>query len=106
MISNDGTVRLTDFGLSILLRTRSSSKARDFPDGGTAQWMSPELVLSSNYLADHATDIDIEAPASAGEDAYYMSLIAPPVDIYAFGCVCVEVRYCRIFGSLLSEYSG
>lgn len=74
LIDSQHNVRLTDFGVSVFMRTRTSSVALAIPKGGTYRWMSPEHFASM--------DEDVVEP----EDA-----LATAMDIYSFACTCIEV---------------
>ncbi|KAJ3558151.1 hypothetical protein NM688_g1090 [Phlebia brevispora] len=79
MIDEGQAVRLTDFGLSILVKTRVTTLANTYPYGGTPQWMAPELHRAVNSSNDFESyDLVPDGPPSA-------------VDIYAFGITCVEL---------------
>lgn len=67
LIRNDGTVILADFGL-IVISDVGTSQTRHGRVGAAA-WRAPELLEDENPIR----------PTNAAA-------------IYAFGCVCVEVR--------------
>lgn len=67
-LHKDGTIRLADFGIAVIEHV-GSSYTRSQP-GGAAGWKAPELL--------DAEDDALVRPSAA-------------TDIYAFGCVCVEV---------------
>lgn len=72
LIKRDGTSCLADFGLSTILSTETFSFSSPTSTGGTARWMSPELLNPS------------EGSESPGKSVHS--------DRYAFGMVIYEVR--------------
>lgn len=66
-VQNNGSVALADFGLTVIADVGSSLTRTGRI--GAAGWRAPELL-----------DIDPVRPTEKS-------------DVYAFGCVCVEVRY-------------
>jgi serine/threonine protein kinase len=54
LLDSQGRVKITDFGLSFMLRNRKKVKGEDLP-GGTLQYMSPEQLL--NEPVDLRSDI-------------------------------------------------
>lgn len=71
--------KLTDFGLSTLHGAGVSTVGSR--SGGTTRFMAPELIL--------------------GEDVQ----ISFGADMYAFACVCIEVRPDGLFGLILKTKS-
>ncbi|THU85550.1 kinase-like protein, partial [Dendrothele bispora CBS 962.96] len=70
LINDEWQACLTDFGLTVFNdATASSSTSRR---GGSVRWMAPELHI----------------PESFGMSS---SRLTPETDVYAFGCVCLEV---------------
>ncbi|KAJ7728407.1 kinase-like domain-containing protein [Mycena maculata] len=67
LIDSDWTVRLSDFGLSLF----SDLSGRPTKESGSAPWMAPELINPEQF----------DRPF----------LRTPESDVYAFGCVCVEL---------------
>ncbi|KAJ6587629.1 kinase-like domain-containing protein, partial [Mycena vulgaris] len=69
LVDDNGHACLTDFGLAVL----SDATTTQTPDGaGSVQWMAPELF--------NPTAFGLQNPART-----------PASDIYAFGCVCLEL---------------
>ncbi|KAJ7145906.1 kinase-like domain-containing protein [Mycena epipterygia] len=67
LITTDWTVRLIDFGLS---RSFDASR-RTSKEGGSLRWMAPELIDPEEFGLQFRP--------------------TPATDVYAFGCVCVEL---------------
>lgn len=63
--------KLTDFGLSILHGAGTTTMGTHSGHWGTVRFMAPELFTQEGVTATFASDV------------------------YAFGCVCIEVRYCQ-----------
>lgn len=83
LINKDWSACLADFGLSIFSdATRSMTTNR----GGSLYWMAPELLDPDRFGLQFA-----RTPAS---------------DVYAFGCVCLEVCVCVCFRIACSEISS
>ncbi|KAK7677085.1 hypothetical protein QCA50_019983 [Cerrena zonata] len=66
LINDQGHVQITDFGLSTI--TDATTVTSGSHNGGTLQWMSPELLDGG----------EIRRPTR-------------PCDVYSFGCFCVEL---------------
>jgi serine/threonine protein kinase len=69
LISEAWTACLADFGLSALADTTST--LRSTKRSGSIYWMAPELIDPDRFRCKF--------------------LRTPATDVYAFGCVCVEV---------------
>ncbi|KAJ6476179.1 kinase-like domain-containing protein, partial [Mycena sanguinolenta] len=67
LINDDWSACLADFGLSSFSDSNSSTSAR----GGSLYWMAPELLDPDRFG--------------------YNFTRTPATDVYAFGCVCLEV---------------
>ena len=67
-LDDDGTTRLADFGIAVIEHVGSSYTRPQ--QGGAAGWKAPELL-------------------DAEDDTFVRP--TPATDVYAFGCVCVEV---------------
>ncbi|KAJ7145894.1 kinase-like domain-containing protein [Mycena epipterygia] len=81
LINEDWSACLTDFGLSVF--SNASSSMRTSTRAGSLYWMAPELIDPDRFGFKFA-----RTPAS---------------DVYAFGCVCIEVYTGRPPFSELSE---
>ncbi|KAF7370865.1 Kinase-like protein [Mycena sanguinolenta] len=68
LIKEDWTACLADFGLSILSDTTSTASTNR---GGSTYWMAPELLDPDRFGIPFAR--------------------TPATDVYAFGCVCLEL---------------
>ncbi|TFK48858.1 hypothetical protein OE88DRAFT_1737617 [Heliocybe sulcata] len=69
LIDDEGHVRLADFGLSVLAEATKGAYSESTGAGST-RWLAPELI---------------DDPS---RDSYRRT---PETDVYAFGCVCLEV---------------
>ncbi len=85
LIDKSLNVRLADFGLSVLVKSATSTMANPLPDGGTTRFMAPELFLHMSHLNPSESVVNLFSAE--------LSHLAPAVDIYAFACLCIEVRF-------------
>ncbi len=93
LINEECGVQLSDFGLSDLVKTRTASVSRVFPEGVTSRWMAPELLqYDFVFPVESSSDLDQSGEARPTFAA----------DVYAFACVCVEV--CRQFRRLHNSF--
>ncbi|KAJ7145871.1 kinase-like domain-containing protein, partial [Mycena epipterygia] len=81
LINEDWSACLTDFGLSVF--SNATSSMRTSTRAGSLYWMAPELIDPDRFGCKFT-----RTPAS---------------DVYAFGCVCIEVYTGRPPFSELSE---
>ncbi len=81
-MDDDENVKLTDFGLSMLLQAVSSQA--NVASKGTARWAAPELSRSDSPVDSTASIVDYQR---IPKDALC------PVDIYSFACTVVEVSH-------------
>ncbi|PSS02346.1 hypothetical protein PHLCEN_2v4039 [Hermanssonia centrifuga] len=82
LINEEYGVQLSDFGLSDLVKTRTASVSRVFPEGVTSRWMAPELLqYDFVFPVESSSDLDQSGEARPTFAA----------DVYAFACVCVEI---------------
>ncbi|KAF9267842.1 kinase-like protein [Marasmius fiardii PR-910] len=72
LINDEWQACLTDFGLTVFDDATAAVTAASSRRGGSVRWMAPELHI----------------PQSFGLDRFQLT---PETDIYAFGCVCLEV---------------
>ncbi|KAG8766403.1 hypothetical protein FRC12_006907 [Ceratobasidium sp. 428] len=54
LIDYEGTVKITDFGLSVLRDSSVLFSSTGNPGGGTARWMAPELFEESSVRSNEA----------------------------------------------------
>lgn len=79
LIDETGAVRLTDFGLSLIAEGTAYNYGSHH-GGGALRWIAPELFDPEEF------GLDNTRPTAKS-------------DIYAFGCICVEVStFFRILG--------
>ncbi|KAF7798052.1 hypothetical protein EIP86_009264 [Pleurotus ostreatoroseus] len=97
LIDSDHNVRLTDFGLSIFMRTRTSSSAASSTSGGSCKFQAPELLdinmKIDNIASDSATAVDFATTADSDTSSDFETTAEFPtaVDIYSFACTCIEL---------------
>ncbi|KAJ7121648.1 kinase-like domain-containing protein [Mycena epipterygia] len=77
ILINKGRAYLTDFGLAGFVQSETSAKSSTH--GGSMRWMAPELIHP-----------DIHQPNLPFKRT-------PASDVWAFGCVCCEVRLGGLF---------
>jgi len=78
LIDDNLHIRLADFGLAFFADTSTASFGSHF--GGAARWMSPELLTCAIMRPTYACDV------------------------YAFGCVCIEIHTRRVpFSEILKD---
>lgn len=69
LIDDEGSARLSDFGLITLSEVEGNAfQVTQGPDGGSTRWMSPELIMGSTKRSKES-------------------------DVYAFGMTVVEVAF-------------
>ncbi|KAF7792517.1 hypothetical protein EIP86_003558 [Pleurotus ostreatoroseus] len=78
LIDHDCSVRLTDFGVSFLMKTRTSSTELRYPKGGSTRWSAPERL--NKEVSRHGT--------LKGD---HEGALVTALDIYSFACTCVEL---------------
>ena len=79
LVDDDGTARISEYGLGLLLREECSSKWVS----GNAGWIAPEVVA----IDDEKKQV---VPADGGKRA----------DVYSFAMVMFEVGLPRLLGSV------
>ncbi|KAJ7464285.1 kinase-like domain-containing protein [Mycena galericulata] len=84
LVNEDGSACLTDFGLSVF--SNASAPMGSSTRAGSILWMAPELLAPDRFGYEFAR--------------------TPATDMYAFGCVCVELYTGRPPFSELSEGSA
>jgi serine/threonine protein kinase len=78
ILINEGQACLIDFGLAGFVESETSAKSST--RGGSTRWMAPELINP-----EHQPGLPFKR--------------TPASDVWAFGCVCCEVRFCSLFFS-------
>ncbi|KAJ7812122.1 kinase-like domain-containing protein, partial [Mycena olivaceomarginata] len=83
LINREWNACLADFGLTSLSDATAASNTTTAHRAGSIRWMAPELI---------------------DPDHFGLKFVrAPATDVYAFGCVCLEVSFFRaFFNSFLS----
>jgi serine/threonine protein kinase len=73
LVTNDSSACLADFGLAQF--SEAANTVSSLNRAGSTRWMAPELLNPGDFglRFDRTT----------------------ATDIYAFGCICLEVRICR-----------
>ncbi|KAF8593826.1 kinase-like protein [Ceratobasidium sp. AG-I] len=94
LVSDDGTLQLTDFGLTIMHDAMIRFSRSSSVTGGTLRWMAPELLLgnetgnnttqASQCLSDTLTKI-----TDGGDDSE--AKLCKETDIYALGMTMLEL---------------
>ncbi|KAJ6542173.1 kinase-like domain-containing protein [Mycena vulgaris] len=84
LVNEDWSACLTDFGLSVF--SNASAPMNSQTRAGSIRWMAPELIAPDRFGYEFAR--------------------TPATDVYAFGCVCVELYTGRPPFSELSEGSA
>ncbi|KAF8215406.1 kinase-like domain-containing protein [Mycena galopus ATCC 62051] len=84
LVNEDCSACLTDFGLSVL--SNASAPVNSPTQAGSILWMAPELIAPDRFGYEFAR--------------------TPATDVYAYGCVCVELYTGRPPFSELSEGSA
>ncbi|KAJ7823078.1 kinase-like domain-containing protein [Mycena olivaceomarginata] len=84
LVNEDWSACLTDFGLSVF--SNASAPMNSQTRAGSILWMAPELIAPDRFGYEFAR--------------------TPATDVYAFGCVCVELYAGRPPFSELSEGSA
>jgi serine/threonine protein kinase len=82
LISDEHHACLSDFGLATTIRedntdTTAGPLASSSNRGGSMRWFAPELIV----------------PEQFGCERFVRTRAT---DVYAFACVCIEVRLCRV----------
>ncbi len=77
LVDASGNPRITDFGLVRIIDSQATNlSASSFAGKGSLRWQAPELLDTSRFPEGHVAGITTKT------------------DIYAFGCVCLEVCSC------------
>ncbi|KAF8593508.1 kinase-like protein [Ceratobasidium sp. AG-I] len=94
LVSEDGTIQLTDFGLTIMHDAMIQfSKSEDWV-GGTLRWMAPELVFGvDGGLAEHTSQPLSETLTRAKESKSdtQAAKLCKETDVYALGMTMLEL---------------
>lgn len=74
LVTKSGRACLADFGLSAVKDSQAVGASSDHRTTGTPRWLAPELLMPES------------------EDVEALSRNTVQSDVYAFACVCYEVR--------------
>lgn len=92
LVSDDGMLQLTDFGLAIMRDTTIQFSRSSNVTGGTVRWMAPELLFGSETGGNTASRSLKETVSRATEsESDSGTTLSKETDIYALGMTMLEL---------------